>query len=145
MATVQPYYYGQIQAFPDPGTLIPLTGMRSLLDPQYNIPGRVVFGCAPSDQNIVYALVASGLISSANNFKYYYCYHILRSADKGVTWTEESIPTDANGQSNFATIAWHALDIAVDPNDPNTVFIGGLDVQKTSNGGSTGPASATGH
>ena len=108
-----------------------------LLDPQYNIPGRVVFGCAPSDQNVVYALVASGLISSVNNFNYYYCYHILRSSDKGVSWTEQNIPTDANGQSNFATIAWHALDIAVDPNDPNTVFIGGLDVQKTSNGGST--------
>ena len=108
-----------------------------LLDPQYNIPGRVVFGCAPSDENIVYALVASGLISSVNNFKYYYCYHILRSADKGVTWTEKSIPNDANGQSNFATIAWHALDIAVDPNNPNTVFIGGLDAQKTSNGGSS--------
>jgi hypothetical protein len=106
-------------------------------DPEYNIPGRVVFGCAPSDQNVVYALIASGLISSANNFKYYYCYHILRSADKGVTWTEERIPSDANGQSNFATIAWHALDIAVDPNDTNTVFIGGLDVQKTTNGGSS--------
>ncbi len=108
-----------------------------LTDPQYNIPGRVVFGCAPSDENVVYALVASGLINPVNNFKYYYCYHILRSADKGATWTEQSLPTDNNGQSNFAYLAWHALDIAVDPNDPNTVFIGGLDVQKTTNGGSS--------
>jgi hypothetical protein len=106
-----------------------------LADPTYNIPGRVVFGCAPSDANVVYALVASGLISAANNFKYFYCFNILRSANKGGTWTEETQPWDVNGQSNFATIAWHALDIAVDPNDPNTVFIGGLDVQKTTDGG----------
>ena len=106
-----------------------------LADPQYNIPGRVVFGCAPSDPNVVYALVASGLISSVNNFKYYYCFDILRSDDKGVTWTKKTLPTDLNGQINFAYLAWHAMDIAVDPNDPNTVFIGGLDVQKSNNGG----------
>jgi hypothetical protein len=106
-----------------------------LADTVYNIPGRVVFGCAPSDANVVYALVASGLISTANNFKYYYCFNILRSGNKGVTWTEENLPTDLNGQTNFAYLAWHALDIAVDPNDPNTVFIGGLDVHKTNNGG----------
>ncbi|MGA3013789.1 MAG: T9SS type A sorting domain-containing protein [Bacteroidales bacterium] len=106
------------------------------LDTTYNIPGRVVFGCAPSDPNVVYALVASGIISPANNFHYYYCYNILRSSNAGSTWTEVSLPTDRNGQSNFATIAWHALDIAVDPNDANTVYIGGLDIQKTINGGS---------
>jgi len=102
---------------------------------QYNIPGRVVFGCAPSDPNVVYALVASGLISPVNNFKYFYCYNILRSADKGVTWIEKSLPSNLTSGDNFATIAWHALDIAVDPNDPNTVFIGGLDIHKTTYGG----------
>lgn len=108
-----------------------------LADPTYNIPGRVVIGCAPSDPNVVYALIASGLISSVNNFKYFYCYNIIRSADKGVTWTSKNLPTDLNGQTNFAYIAWHALDIGVDPNDPNTVFIGGLDVHKTTNGGTS--------
>ena len=106
-----------------------------LAGPEDSIPGRVVLACAPSDANVVYALVASGLISTVNNFKYFYCYNILRSADKGVTWTEKTLPNDLNGQINFAYIAWHALDIAIDPNDPNTVFIGGLDVHKTNNGG----------
>jgi hypothetical protein len=106
-----------------------------LADPTYNIPGRVIIGCAPSDPNVVYALVASGLISSVNNFKYFYCYHVLRSPDKGLTWTEKTIPPDANSQSNFATIAWHALDIAIDPNHADTLFIGGLDVQKSEDGG----------
>ncbi len=108
-----------------------------LADPQYNIPGRVVFGCAPSDANVVYALVASGFINSVNNFKYFYCYNILRSADKGVTWTKKNLPSSLNGVPNFAYLAWHALDIAVDPNDTNTVFIGGLDVHRTTYGGNS--------
>ena len=120
-----------------PGSWNVNTTYRDLIlaDSQYNIPGRVVFGCAPSDPNVVYALVASGLVSSVNNFKYFYCYNILRSADKGVTWTKKNLPTNLTSGTNFATIAWHALDIAVDPNDPNTVFIGGLDVHKTNSGG----------
>ena len=120
-----------------PGSWNVNTTYRDLIlaNPQYNIPGRVVFGCAPSDPNVVYALVASGLVSSVNNFKYFYCYNILRSADKGVTWTKKNLPTNLTSGTNFATIAWHALDIAVDPNDPNTVFIGGLDVHKTNSGG----------
>jgi hypothetical protein len=120
-----------------PGSWNVNTTYRNLIlaDPNYNIPGRVVFGCAPSDPNIVYALIASGWINPANNFNYFYCYNIIRSADKGATWIKKNLPTDLNGQSNFAYIAWHALDIAVDPNDPNIVFIGGMDVHKTSNGG----------
>jgi photosystem II stability/assembly factor-like uncharacterized protein len=120
-----------------PGSWIVNTTCRNhiLADPEYNVPGRVVFGCAPSDANIIYALVASGRISPVNNFKYYYCFTILRSADKGVTWSNVNLPSEVNGQLSFAYIAWHALDIAVDPNDPNTVFIGGLDVYKTTDGG----------
>jgi photosystem II stability/assembly factor-like uncharacterized protein len=106
-------------------------------DPTYNIPGRVVMGAAPSDPNVVYALIASGFINSANNFKYFYCKTILRSADKGVTWVTKSEPTDINNLANFAYIAWHALDIAVDPNNPDVVFIGGMDIQKTTNGGNS--------
>ncbi|MCK9421127.1 MAG: T9SS type A sorting domain-containing protein [Bacteroidales bacterium] len=102
-----------------------------------NIPGRVVLATAPSDPNIVYALIASGYINSSDGFKYFNCYHILRSADKGVTWTKKALPTDLTSGNNFATIAWHALDIAVDPNIANNVYIGGLDIHKSANGGSS--------
>lgn len=104
-------------------------------DPQYNIPGRVVLGTAPSDANVVYALIASGYINPTNNFNYFYCYNILRSANKGSTWVSKNLPSDLTSGSNFATIAWHALDIAVDPNTPNNVYIGGLDMHKTTDGG----------
>ena len=101
-----------------------------------NIPGRVVLATAPSDSNVVYALIASGYLSAANGFKYFTCNHILRSADRGVTWAKKSVPVNLMSGTNFATIAWHALDIAVDPNNANWLYAGGLDVYKTFNGGS---------
>ncbi|MDP4281090.1 MAG: T9SS type A sorting domain-containing protein [Bacteroidota bacterium] len=104
---------------------------------QNNIPGRIVLGSALSDPNVVYALVASGHVNPDNNFMIYNCYRILRSSNKGETWVRKSLPSDNNGNANFATIAWHALDIAVDPNDANSLFIGGLDVQKTTDGGNS--------
>jgi photosystem II stability/assembly factor-like uncharacterized protein len=106
-------------------------------DPTYNIPGRVVMAAAPSDPNVVYALIASGFINTVNNFQYFYCKTIMRSGDKGVTWVTKTEPTDINGQNNFAYIAWHALDVAVDPNAPNTVYIGGLDMHKSTDGGNS--------
>jgi hypothetical protein len=103
-----------------------------------NIPGRVVLATAPSDPNVVYALIASGFNNPVNGFNYFYCYHILRSQDKGVTWVMKNLPTDIGpSAANFATIAWHALDIAIDPNNPDELYIGGLDVHKSNNGGSS--------
>jgi photosystem II stability/assembly factor-like uncharacterized protein len=106
-------------------------------DPTNPLPGRVILAASKSDENVVYALVASGQIKTENNFRYFYCYYILRSDDKGNTWTEKSLPTDLTNGENFATIAWHALDAAVDPNNPNNLFIGGLDVHHSTNGGNT--------
>lgn len=102
-----------------------------------NIPGRVVLCAAPSDASVVYALIASGYVNSANGFNYFNCYHILRSGDKGVTWVKKALPADLTSGTNFATIAWHALDVAVDPNNPDRVYIGGLDVHNSANGGSS--------
>ena len=103
----------------------------------HNIPGRVVLAAAPSDPNVVYALIASGYINSSDGFKYFNCYHILRSANKGVTWNKKALPTDLTSGNNFATIAWHALDIAVDPNNANNIYAGGLDMHKSFNGGNS--------
>ena len=104
-------------------------------DPDFPLPGRVILAASQSDANVVYALVASGYIRPSNNFRYFYCYHVLRSDDKGVTWTEKSLPQDLTSGDNFATIAWHALDAAVDPNNPDNVYIGGLDMHHSVNGG----------
>ncbi len=103
----------------------------------HNIPGRVVLAPAPSNPDVVYALIASGYVNPANGFNYFNCDHILRSADKGVTWVKKALPSDLTSGTNFATIAWHALDIAVDPNQPDNLYIGGLDVHHSVNGGAS--------
>jgi len=104
-------------------------------EPLYNIPGRVVLATAPSDPNVVYALFASGFVNpDRSNFEDYYCRYMIQSVDKGENWTRVDPPHLWNiygADTNFATLAWHALDIAIDPNNENTIYIGGLDVYRT--------------
>lgn len=120
-----------------PGSWTVNTTYKSIIesDPDYPIPGRVVLATSSSNPSVVYALIGSGFISLENNFKYYYCFHIIKSSDKGVTWSNKNLPYDLTSGVSFATIAWHALDIAVDPNDENSLYIGGLDVHHSTNGG----------
>ena len=102
-----------------------------------NIPGRVVLAAAASDPNVIYALIADGFVNPVNGFNYFYCDYILRSGDKGVTWVKKTLPSDLTSGSSFATIAWHALDIGVDPNNANALYIGGLDVHHSTDGGNS--------
>jgi len=102
-------------------------------DPDLTIPGRVVISCAASDADILYAIVASGFLNN-QGFRYFYGTYILRSDDRGLSWAETTVPYS---DPSWATLAWHALTCAVDPNDPETVFIGGLDIWRTSDGGDT--------
>ena len=122
-----------------PGGWVVNTDYQTIIenDPDFPLPGRVIMATSESDENVVYALVASGYVRPSNGFKYFYCYHILRSDDMGDTWTEKSLPQDLTSGDNFASIAWHALDAAVDPNNPDNLFIGGLDVHHSTNGGNT--------
>jgi PKD repeat protein len=99
----------------------PTTGIR-----------RIEIGCAPSDANTIYCLVQG----SGNGMN-----GIYKSTNKGSTWTSLTMPTDADpGVSPDFTRgaqAWYDLSIAVDPNNANTLFIGGIDLFKSSNGGSS--------
>jgi len=106
--------------------------------PSYNIPGRVELASSISDSNRIYAFIASGsLLTTLGTFKTYICEFILRSDDGGLNWTELPIPDiemDAT-VNNWAYLAWHALAAQVDPNDANTLYIGGLDLFKSIDGG----------
>jgi len=96
---------------------------------QYNIPGRVMIGCAPSDANIVYAAVAAGY---NDGFNYYRGRYILKSINKGETWSSMLIP-----DSEWATLAWHAFFVEVNPANPNVIYTGGIDMWKTTATGSS--------
>ncbi len=96
---------------------------------QFYIPGRVMMAAAPSDENIVYAAIAAGYTSDFNRYAGRY---IIKSTDKGESWNPIDIP-----DNDWSTLAWHAFIIKVDPNDPQSVFTGGLDMWKTENSGNS--------
>jgi hypothetical protein len=104
-------------------------------NPTYPIPGRVMLASAPSDANIVCAVIGSGYINNYG-FNLSFGNHILRSTNRGETWSQTNIPP-ANQWGNWATLAWHALIIRIDPSDPNTLWIGGLDLNKSNDAGNS--------
>jgi photosystem II stability/assembly factor-like uncharacterized protein len=98
----------------------------------YYLPGRVILAPAPSDENIVYALIGAGNNQDSYVTRYY-CPYILKTDDKGENWTELNLP---EGNAGWASLSWHALVASVNPTNPNLVYVGGLDVWNTLNGGS---------
>ena len=95
--------------------------------------GRICIAVAPSNPNYVYALYreVSNVSSASHNnvFEGFY-----RSTDKGVSWTR--MP-DGILDSEFASFGWYFGLIEVDPTDHNTLYVGDVDVFKSTNGGSS--------
>ncbi len=88
---------------------------------------RIEIGCAPSNPERVYALFQDG---GSNG-----CSFIFRTDNGGENWTSVTVP-DALGMDNFArNQAWYDLSIGVDPNNEDRVFIGGVDLHATTDGG----------
>lgn len=102
-------------------------------DPNYYIPGRVIMASAASDASRVYAIVGAGYYNNYN-FNYSKGGYVLKSSDGGETWTETNLP---GGDPDWASLSWHAFIASVCPADPDRLFVGGLDVWKTANGGSS--------
>lgn len=89
---------------------------------------RVEMTCAPSDNNIIYAVSGP---SSVTWFK--------KSIDGGTTWTDVTIPKhNGSATEHFTrTQAWYDLILAVHPSNPDLVIAGGVDLHRTTDGGST--------
>ena len=98
-------------------------------DAFFNIPARTIVAVAPSDSNRVYAQFAAGYV---DGFTYYRGRYIAQSQDGGLTWSPVPKPDDA-----WATLAWHAFVLQVDPTNPDMIFTGGLDLWKSGNAGSS--------
>ena len=62
---------------------------------------------------------------------------MLRALITEHTWTELTVPTDANGNplGDANGQAGYSMSFAVDPTDPNVLYAGELDVFKSSDGG----------
>lgn len=107
-------------------------------NPTYNIPGRVILAAAPSDSNTIYACVGAGsLTEQIEGFGTFIGKYILKSTDGGTSWTELPIPDDDTYGHNWAYLSWHAMTAAVDPNNANRIFVGGLDLCLSEDGGNT--------
>lgn len=94
------------------------------------LPGgaRGVIAVSPSDPQIVYFL-----LTNSESYK-----GIYLSTDSGFSFVERStspniMAWDCSGGSGGQ--AWYDLDIAVDPNNQNVVFAGGVNIFKSTNGG----------
>ncbi|MBS1788550.1 MAG: hypothetical protein JST85_12550 [Acidobacteria bacterium] len=115
--------------------------------------GRTAIAIAPTNQNVVYA------ISAELSGDYTHGLHAFFRSDSGGgsgTWTARVRNTDANkvntailsnlvdataveckfGTANaFSGQSWYDLAIAVDPVDFNRVWVGGIDVFRSDDGG----------
>ncbi|MGB1038801.1 MAG: WD40/YVTN/BNR-like repeat-containing protein, partial [Bacteroidia bacterium] len=82
---------------------------------------RIEIACAPTDSNYIYALSQDASVNDAENF--------LRSTNGGTSWDTLSPP------SSFSAQTWYNIGLSVDPNDETNVFVGGLDLWKSTNSG----------
>ena len=97
---------------------------------------RVELACAPSNQNVIYALLHD---NDNDGIK-----KVMSTTDATVatpTWNTLTTPNwcDQGSASTDFTRgqAWYDLIAAVDPSNANNVFIGGVDILKTTDGGTT--------
>lgn len=94
---------------------------------------RTEIALAPSDPATVYALVArlSGSASDTRNFAE---FHI--STDRGKSWTLKNA-FGGDSRSFFNSQGHYNNCIAVHPTKPEVVLVGGIDIYRTGNGGTT--------
>ena len=92
-------------------------------------------GCVavtPDNPSVVYALFGG----TDNGY-----YGVYKSIDEGQTWTEQSTSPNllgwqSDGSDNGGQ-AWYDLAFAVDPNDEQVLFVGGVNSWKSLDGGQT--------
>ncbi len=100
---------------------------------KHSIPGgdRVEIALSKVDSNVVYAVYEdNGAVGG-----------IIKSIDKGTTWTTLTEPVDGDPgipSDDFSRgQAWYDLTIEVDPNDDDNLYVGGINLHRSMDGGSS--------
>jgi PKD repeat protein len=92
---------------------------------------RVELACAPNDANYVYCVIENGNVAAG----------ICRTTNGGTNWVNRTKPADADpgiGATDFSRgQAWYDLSIAVDPNNRDRMYVGGVDLFVTADGAGT--------
>lgn len=103
-------------------------------DPVGKDLGRIELEYAPSDPDILYAM---GVHATDRNV-----LGVWRSDDGGDTWAQTATtagvqsggcPNSAGGGGQM----WYDANLTIDPNDPDTVLLSGVDLYRSTNGGAT--------
>ena len=91
---------------------------------------RACVAVTEDNPQVVYALFGA----SDNGF-----YGVYKSNDEGNSWSEQSTSPNLLGWSTTGSDnggqAWYDLAFAVSPNDENTIFVGGVNTWKSTDGG----------
>ena len=95
--------------------------------------GRVTVATAPSDANYIYAFVEKNTTGGVSTIS------LIKSIDKGATWDDMALPDDVDDGISAADFsrgqAWYDQVLKVDPNVPQTVYIGAIDLFKSTDAG----------
>ncbi len=100
---------------------------------------RIVLSIAPSHENIVYFLGDTEPYGTNNHSLWRYEYISGDGSGSGGSWTNLSanIPAEGGFNGNFDSQSSYDLLIKVKPNDENTVFIGGINLYRSTDGFAT--------
>ena len=93
--------------------------------------GRISLGIAPSSPATLYACLADSN---------YYTHSIQKTTDGGATWSAVTKPIDnstAVNNSHLGGQGWYNNVIVVHPTDANTVYTGGINLFRSTDGGTT--------
>jgi photosystem II stability/assembly factor-like uncharacterized protein len=115
--------------------------------PDLNFVGRIGLDVARSNPDVIYALIDNHEPARAADEEETDAYgrqrgevkkgaEVYRSDDRGESWTKVSEP-NRNIERLFSTYGWVFGQIRVDPNDENTVYIMGIPLLKSTDGGKT--------
>jgi photosystem II stability/assembly factor-like uncharacterized protein len=98
--------------------------------------GRIEIAQDPNSSPTVYAVFTS----TGTGAPYYGLRGIYKSTDSGASWSGLTTPptlTSTGGLSYLSAQGWYDNIIAVDPFNSSNLYVGGVDMMKSTNGGSS--------
>ena len=101
-----------------------------------NTLGRIDMAIAPSNPSYIYAQVQAinpggGALQRGGQLG------VWRTTDGGTTWQQRSGASGLTGCDGDYNQNWYDQGLAVDPNNPETVFMDTFDIWRSTNGGTT--------
>ena len=96
-----------------------------------NTLGRIDLALAPSNPQVIYAQVQAITPNQGGQLG------VWRTTDGGTTWAQRSGTAGLTGCDGDYNQNWYDQGLAVDPNNPDVVFLDTHDIWKSTNGGTT--------